>query len=370
MLVVTDLERGGTPLRLARLARALRDAGCEPVVGSLAAAGPVTRALQSESIPTFACDAAGRHDVRVILRLVAHVRRLHPDVIHASLTHANVVARLAGLWTHTPVLTSTATIETERLWHRWSERITAGWDAGHIVNSAALARHVVRAFGVPPRRIHVVPPLPAQYGRVPRGSAREAWGIEEADFVVLWAGRLVRAKRVDLLIRAAGRLARDASASRGRLRILIVGEGPLRGVLEALARNGPAGEMIRFVHWQEDLGPLLGAADLFVCCSSAEGVPNAVLEAMCAGVAVLAHDIPTLRELAGDPRRIQLANLSNPRRLAGEIIRLRDAPESRAHLGASAAAWCAATLDAGECARRLIELYRGVTRRRTEERFT
>src|SRR5262245_23746419 len=157
VLLVTDLQRGGTPLRLAGLARGLKAAGVDVHVGCLAGRGPVSEELEAAGIPTFACGAKNARSFWALLRLIGHLRRIQPDLIHATLPHANVAARLVGGYLGIPVVTSTATIEVERRWHRWIERRTAGWDRGHIVSSRALAEHVRTAFRVPAKRVHVVP---------------------------------------------------------------------------------------------------------------------------------------------------------------------------------------------------------------------
>ena len=177
LLLVTDLERGGTPLRLARLASGLRERGLEVHVGCLARPGPVSRDLDAAGIPNFACNACRVRDVGALWRLVGHVRRIRPDVIHSTLTHANVAARIVGLLCGVPVVTSTATIEVERKWHAWAERLSAGF--GHIVNSEAVADHVRRVFAIRAGRF-VIPPsidLPGSRAAVSAGVAPPAAGV-------------------------------------------------------------------------------------------------------------------------------------------------------------------------------------------------
>ncbi len=337
VLLVTDLQRGGTPLRLARLAVGLRDAGIAVHVGCLAPPGPVGDALEATGIPTFACGARSARDCAALVRLAHHLRRIRPDLIHATLTHANVAARIAGGWLRIPVVTSTATIEVERRWHLVLERLTARWDRGHIVNGRTLARHVAEVFRVPPARIHVIPPCPPPVaGDMRRDEARAQLGIPPHEFVVLWVGRLDRVKRVELVIRCAEILSSVPN------RFLLAGDGPDRMAVERALRLSSAAGTVHLLGWQTELAPLWAAADVLLFPSLTEGTPNAVLEAMAAGVPVVASDIPALRELSGDGKRLLLVAADAPKAYADALLWLRANEAQRRDLIQRAAEWAGA----------------------------
>ncbi|MEW6249063.1 MAG: glycosyltransferase, partial [Planctomycetota bacterium] len=337
MLLVTDFERGGTPLRVARLARGLHAAGVEVHAGCLAPPGPVGAELEAAGVTTFACGAEDARDFLALHRLSQHVRRIRPDLIHAHLMHANVSARLVGAIQRVPVIGSTATIEVERPWHRALERATAGIDRAHIVNSQALAEHVHEAFGIARRRIHVVPPslalldsgrtLPATPAELDaaRVAARSALGIPSHEFVVAWVGRFDSVKRLELVVGAAEILAASVPC-----RFLLAGDGPHRPVIEQLLRLSSAARVVHLLGWRADVAEILSAADAFVFPSLTEGMPNAVLEAMAAGLPVVGSDIPALRELAGpdgpEGARLILVRNDVPRDYAAELERLWSEP--------------------------------------------
>lgn len=293
MLLVTDLLPGGTPMRIARLARGLRDRGVEVVAGCLSYEGPVSVEIRRSGILTFACDANGPWDLGALRRMVGYVRRYRPDLIHATLFHANTAARLTSLWTGTPVITSTATIEVERRWHRWLESLTARLDQGHLVNSRAVAEHVRRVLGVPRSRIHVVPPLVAPGPKgVDRRAVRSELGLEEHEFAVMWTGRLDRVKRVEIVVECAEIMSGVPA------RFFVIGEGRERARLERMIRTGSAGRRLHLLGWRDDNRRLLAGGDAFVFPSLTEGMPNALMEAMWAGLPAVASDIPANRELA------------------------------------------------------------------------
>jgi len=355
MLLVTDFERGGTPLRIARLARALHSAGVEVHAGCLAPRGPVSADLEAAGIATFACDAEDARDFLALKRLSQHTRRLHPNLIHATLLHANVAARLVGVVQRIPVIAATATIEVERPWHRVLERATAGIERAHIVNSRAVAEHVVRVFGLPRRRVFLVPPsLDPWPQRVERSVARAALQIPDHEFVVAWVGRFDPVKRLDLLIRSAEIMTAIPA------RFLIVGDGPDRGRLEQMLRLSNAARIVHLLGWQTAIGPILSAADAFLFPSLTEGMPNAVLEAMACGLPVVASDIPVLRELAGDDERCLLVGGDEPKDYADLLLKLRDDPALRAKLGQRAATWAQTHLDPQRTVEAVLRIYNRV----------
>lgn len=301
VLLVTDLQPGGTPLRIAAIARGLRDAGDEVMVGCLAGRGPVSDELERDGITTFACGARRPWHLGAIWRLYAHLRRIRPDIVHSTLLHANVAARLVCDWLRIPLLTSTATIEVERKWHLRLERWTAGWDAGHIVNGPSLAEHVIREFGRPRERVYVVPPF---LDRVPtlidRAEARRQLGLPLDAPVVGWFGRFDPVKRLDLILDCAIEL-RDTD-----IHFVLAGDGPLRPAIEARVGREHLAGRVHLPGWLPDPGVLLSAADVMVFPSLTEGLPNAVLQSLWAGVPVVGSDIPSHRDLAGEGRRLRL----------------------------------------------------------------
>ena len=358
VLLVTDLERGGTPLRLARLAHGLHDMDVEVHVGCLAPPGPVSGKLEAADIPTFACNARHSRDLPALWRLVQHLRRIKPDLIHATLTHANIAARLVGFCQNVPVLTSTATIEIERRWHRFAERLTGWLDHGHIVNSQAVAEHVARAFGRSRDNIYLVPPsLDTSRSPVDRSQARAALDLAEHEFVILWAGRLDPVKRVDLIIKCA-ELMKATPA-----RFLIAGDGPDRTRIERLLQSSSASQRVRCLGWRDDLDQLLAAADVFLFPSRTEGLPNAVLQAMSHGLPIVASDIPSLYELSGDNQRLLLVAGDNPQAFVNALMQLHEDPQLRQTLGERAAAWAEKHLDPCETIAAVLRVYRDVLNR-------
>lgn len=129
--------------------------------------------------------------------------------------------------------------------------------------------------------------LPAPTSAAARAEARAALGVSGR--VVLFVGRLEAEKGVDLLLSAWRRL--DVPAT-----LLVVGDGPERSRLEALASN-----TVRFCGMVRDVSRHLQAADLFALPSPSEGLSNALLEAMAAGLPAVATEVGGNRQVIARP---------------------------------------------------------------------
>lgn len=321
MMLSTDLQRGGLPMRLARLAIELRGMGVEPIVGCLTPPGPLSHDLADAGVETFSCDATGRLDVRCIAALARHVRRIQPDVLHAALFHANLAARWVGrLDRPRPVVTATVTIEIERRWHRLVESLTAPLSDVHVANSRAVADHLVHELGFAPERLRVIP-NGVDLERMDQTPPveRQAVGIPSDAWLVVWAGRMDPVKNLPVLVEAVA-----LASAQAPVRAVLLGDGPERSRIAAdIERRGLDG-VIRVAGWSNNVVGWLKAADGLCFPSFTEGSPNVVIEAMGCRCCVIASDIAAHRELIRRGESGWLAPAGDARAFCERILRLRE----------------------------------------------
>lgn len=308
LILTTDLKPGGLPWRMTRLAIALQERGHWPIVGCLAGRGELHEVLENHGVATFSCGASRARNLGALTALGSIVRRENPDLIHASLFHANLAARWLGrLDRERPIITSTVTIEIERRWHRWGEMFTVGRSTLHAVNSQAVARHVIGDLGMDPARVEVVRNglnLRAIERTPPVNRGR--FGLPDSSPLIVWAGRLDPVKELETVVDVMGAL-HEAVGAFG----VILGDGPRRDALAKYIRAAGRTDCVRMLGWSEDVIGWLKAADLMLLCSRTEGSPNVVLEALACGCPVVASDIESCREILGDGARGRLAPIGD-----------------------------------------------------------
>lgn len=334
--VITDLELGGVPLHVRRLALQMRSRGFRITVVSLSPAGPVGDWLRLDGFDVLTCDARSGRDVRVLPRLAEIFRSLKPDLVHSFLFHANVAARWAAVRAGLPmerVICEIQTVEVERRWHLWVDRFTFESCRFTIGNSPSVVEHLHREAGIPRENLRLIRGSidPARFvDAEPIG--RSALGLADADRIVLWVGRLDPVKGLAVLIDALGRIDRRLGA-----RLVLVGGGPLRGALEVQAARSGVGDRVCFLGPRDDVPGLLKACDVFAFPSRTEGLPNALLEAMAAGCAIVTTDVPGCRDLIRHEDTGLVVPYGDTAGLAGAIASLLAQPSWARALGAAAA---------------------------------
>jgi glycosyltransferase involved in cell wall biosynthesis len=203
--------------------------------------------------------------------------------------------------------------------------VLAGFDRVLAVSQGVADTY--RALGVPVENIVTVENGIAPSRRaLDRRAARAALGLTPQQPVILTVGRLTHMKAQHLLIEAT----RDVVARFADAAVVLIGEGPLRAALAAQAAATRVAGSVRLVGHRTDARALLAAADVFVLCSRYEGMPLAVLEAMEAGLPVVAtraigndevveHGVTGTLVPAGDASELGAAItalLADPRRRA------------------------------------------------------
>jgi glycosyltransferase involved in cell wall biosynthesis len=186
-----------------------------------------------------------------------------------------------------------------------------------------------------------------------RGASRAALGLAEETPVAITVGRLDRLKGVDLQVAAWTQVRRELPDAI----LLVVGEGPERASLEHAA--AALAGAVRFLGFREDIDRLLWAADVAVLSSRQEALSLAAVEAMAAGLPVVATDVGGSPEVVRDGVTGLIVPPEDPASLARALITLLGDPPLRARL-AERADQAATELDLPTFAARLEAAYRAV----------
>jgi glycosyltransferase involved in cell wall biosynthesis len=260
-------------------------------------------------------------DLPAMAAHVRLVRRRRPAILHAHLRTpwSCQYGLLAGVVTpgvgtvateHLPLASA---VGVQRLLKR---ALVARLDA-HVAVGTEAARLVEQHIGLQAGSVRVIPNgIPDFEGvAVPRATGGPIVGS---------LGRLDRQKGYDVLVRALPTLPGVTA--------VLVGDGPERGALERLAHELGVSDRLRITGWRDDGRAQLASFDVFVLPSLYEGLPLAVLEAMLAGLPVVASDVGSVRDALRDGETGLLVPPGDATRLADGIRRALE-PELGAVLG-------------------------------------
>jgi glycosyltransferase involved in cell wall biosynthesis len=357
MMMCRELSPGGTERQLAQLAIWLDRSRFAVHVGTFRPEGVRGDELRAAGIPichvpvrsfrslTTAAATLGfrrylrRHDIRVV-----HAFDVPMDIF------AVPVARTFGV----PVVLSsqrahrglTPGLQTRLL--RLVDRLADGV----VVNSEAMRQHVSEE-GVPGDRIHLIP-NGLDLARFNPGDRLRQGAVRDAGTVVGVVCVQRPEKDLATLVRAFARVGRAASADR---RLLLVGDGPDRQGLEALAGSLGIREKVAFVGSQADVVPWLRSIDIFVLPSRSEAFSNSLLEAMACGCSCVASNVGGNPELVRDGETGYLFVPGDVDGLASTIARLIEDRQARQEIARRGAELVSGRFGLDSAAGQLAALY-------------
>lgn len=290
--VVPTLGRGGTERQLVYLARGLKEAGWPVAVTVLFRSGPYENHLSQAGIAFSFLNAKGLRDGRAWLRLCSLLARARPAVVHSMLFDANLWCGTALRFCaeRAALVTSRRDIDQwKRPRHTWAERWASRHARAIVCNSLAAASWAASHERLPDSSYHVIynglPPAPG-VSESQVEALRSSLRLSSGARCVLCVGTLSPKKGQDILLNAMARVRRqvmDAIA-------LLVGEGPARENLERQAAALGLSDAIRFCGDEDDVWTYLRLASVLVVPSRYESMPNVLLEAMAAGLPVVASE--------------------------------------------------------------------------------
>jgi glycosyltransferase involved in cell wall biosynthesis len=187
-----------------------------------------------------------------------------------------------------------------------------------------------------------------------RAAMRRALGIPAEAEVVLSLGALTWEKDPVAHVDVAA----EVLTARPRAWHLVVGDGPLRGEVQAAVRRRGTGERVRLLGARDDVADLLQASDVLLFASCSEGMPATVIEAGVAGLPVAGYAVAGVAEVVESGVTGLLARPGDPRRLGAHVLALLTDAECRRTMGAAARERCRARFDIRAVAPQYLDLYR------------
>ena len=348
---IARLNLGGAALSVLELAAGQQERGHEVLVvaGTIPPGEASMESVAAEldvpylRMPALRRELSPRDDLRATAGLRRLLRARRPDVLHTHTSKAGATGRIAALasWPARPgavvhtfhghVLSGYFDGRRERAFRLIERALAYGTD--RIIAVSEQVRDDLLRFRVArPDKIEVVHygfGLDRRVAGAPgsRAAKRGLLGAGDHDFVIGWAGRLSEIKRPLDLVRVAANVPQSL--------LVLAGDGELRPQVERLAAELGLEERIHLLGYIEDLGAWYGAFDAFLLTSANEGAPVVAIEALAAGLPVVATDAGGTRTVVDHTESGYLAAIGDVDELARRLRELRDDPELRRRLGAT-----------------------------------
>lgn len=249
------------------------------------------------------------HAARLYPRLLQLFRQMRPAIVH-SRNLAALECQVPAWWAGVPVAVhgehgrDVDDLDGSRKRYQWMRRAYRPFVDQYVALSCDLAAYLRDRVGMPERRVSQI------YNGVdiqrfhPAGAGRSPLPGSPFNDPTLWVvgtvGRMQTVKAQTLLARAFVRALALQPALRGRLRLVMVGEGPLRAEAQALLAEAGAADLAWLPGERADVPDVMRGLDCFVLPSLAEGISNTILEAMATGLPVLATRVGGNAELVVD----------------------------------------------------------------------
>lgn len=326
--------RGGQN-QILLLMRRQRARGDQPHLAAPAEAALSARAA-AESFPVHPVAMRGTWDLASVLAVARVMGAIRPDVVHWHAARAHAIGAMASLVHPAPARVLSRRVELPVRRSIGSKLLYAL----PVDRFAAISRAVRDALvqsGVAAERIDVVPSgidPPATLDPGDRVKLRRGLGVESGNTLAVTVAALAPGKGHGDLLRAMA----AASTRAPSLRLWIVGEGPLESELRRETRSLGLEGGVQFLGFRTDIQALLQAADLFCLATRHEGLGSSILEAMAAGLPVVASRVGGIPEIVEEGRTGILVPGADTVALADALERMAADPGLRERMGVAARA--------------------------------
>ena len=357
---VFSVAIGGQEMVILQLATHADRSRFAPRVLCLRSAGELAPRFEALGIPVDVLDRpVGEDSLRTLVALRTYLRFHRPAILHTHNPTPHQYGALAGMAAGVPVLVHTKHGRNQLLTAkgRALERM-AGRLTDAVVPVSLDAAEVARTVeGVPPSRIHVIHNGIDLTGMAPRTPPPGAWRA-------VHVARLNEVKDQATLLKAS-RLVLDLNPT---FVLDLVGDGEMRAELELLAEDLGMSHAVNFHGFHDNVERFLRQANVFVLSSVSEGIAITLLEAMAAGLPVVATDVGGNREVVIPGETGLLVPPSDPIALAQAMIELLSNPERSMRMGAAGLDRVGREFSLDSTLRGYEDLYLSLLQRRLGER--
>ncbi|MGB5745825.1 MAG: glycosyltransferase [Desulfobacterales bacterium] len=331
--IVEDLGIGGLERVVESIALGLDKKKYEVQVWCLSRGGAIAEALAKEGMMIKVLGMSSYHHPIQVLKLAKLLWLSKIDIVHTHGYFGGIFGRLAAIIARTPSIF--AHVHTSYFGFKkrniFVDKILSYFTNKIISVSGATKEFVCNFEGINAQKVCVIynGADPKKSPKKKKAMDRNTFGFSKEDFVIVTVASLVKNKGHRVIINAIQRVLKKNSS----IKLLIVGDGPLKNELEDFVIDSRLGSHIRFAGLREDVFPLLNLADLFILATiEREGLGVSIIEAMSAGLPVIGTSIGGIPELIENQINGLLVAPGDPYELAVAIERLASDKDQRRNL--------------------------------------
>ncbi len=333
--LITELSIGGAQNALLHLLEKMdRERFTAMVVCYYNGDGAIGRKLRSLGVTVIELGMVHKYQLHALIKLFLLLKQLRPVILHTWMFHANIPGRILGRLAGVPVIISSEhTLGQEGHFRQWANRMSAGLCDQIVCVSQAVSQFAQTQIGLPPRKISVIPngiELDEFKDLFGKKQSRKMLGLPADGLIIGTIGRPRPVKGFHFLLKAFVLLEKKVPDAL----LVFVGNGPDEGKLKKMALESGICQKIYFLDDRDDIPNVLPAFDLFVLPSIWEGMGIVILEAMAAGLPVLATRVGGVPELVLPDVTGVLVAPSDPEAWIDPLKRLLEEPALRTRLGA------------------------------------
>lgn len=375
LLIGTQMAIGGAQRGLFDQARWFKSQGCKVVVAFFYdKEGLHEKWSQAVDFPVHNLQAYERNAgflhqgwqlIKGLYRLSILLVRERFDVVETFTHDSNLLglplAWLAGVPVR--IATHRGKIEAFPGWRQLLHNLIINTGIAHtLIAVSDQTRQQAMDEGVWENRITVIPNgvKPLDTSLVNRVAVRKDLGLNENDLFLLSIGRLTYQKGHEFLVQAMSQVvSRFPNAKAG-----ICGEGPLRSQLESQILESGLSNHVRLMGAWDDVSPVLASADIFILPSRWEGLSRALMEAMAAGLPVIATQVDGIKDLITNGVNGLLVPSEDTQELEDSILQLIEDPEMRKRIGTAGQAHVLKTHSVDDMCKKYYDFILGLLKNR------
>lgn len=367
--LIDSLTMGGAENLALEFSRASRAAGIELHVCCLGTieGNRIESELRNLGVRCSNLAARNLRDLAAFRRLIRLLRNEQPDLVHAHLRYASIWGAVASRVTGIPMLATLHLMPEKARW--WSRegvrealacRLLDRWSRGVIAVSRAVGEAYQRAGRIRGEKLRVVHNGVSRPGTAgdaaspsPGNGLRQELGIDPDAIVITTVSVLRPGKGVEVLIDSIPEVVDKVPEAF----FVVVGDGEERAGLERRAEQGGVSERVRFLGYRRDVPRILDESDVFVLATYQDAFPTVLLEAMTAGVPVVASAVGGTVEIVQPDRTGHLVAPGDVEALGQAIVELATQADERRWMGENARRRAEAEFSIEAWCRRLLQAY-------------